>query len=105
MITTNQPLKHEMLRLLELLPNHLWLEVLNYIKYLLFREQVSEQPVINGVPTSTEQTATLNDTPTSTRVEDDPLWAIVGMFDSQVGDLAAEHDTYLVQTITQENHP
>jgi len=97
MITTNQPLKHEMLRLLDLLPNHLWLEVLNYIKYLLFREQVSEQPVINEGLTSTEQTATLNDMPTSTAVEDDPLWAIVGMFDSQVGDLAINHDKYLAE--------
>jgi hypothetical protein len=91
MITTNQSLKHEMLRLLDLLPNHLWLEVLNYIKYLLFREQVSEQPVTNGMPTTT------NDLPTPTDVKNGPLWAIVGMCGSKVGDLAINHDKYLAE--------
>jgi len=90
MITTNQPLKHEMLRLLDLLPNHLWLEVLNYIKYLLFREHVSEQPVINEVPTSTA-------------VEDDPLWAIVSLGHSGITDLSINHDKYLAELT--ENKP
>jgi hypothetical protein len=31
--------------------------------------------------------------------EEDPLWDIVGMFDSGLGDLAEKHDEYLVSII------
>lgn len=36
-------------------------------------------------------------------VEEDPLWDIVGLFDSGVGDLAEKHDEYLAQLIDEEN--
>ena len=35
--------------------------------------------------------------------EEDPLWDIVGMFDSGLGDLAERHDDYLVKLIRDEN--
>lgn len=36
-------------------------------------------------------------------VEEDPLWDIVGLFDSGVGDLAEKHDEYLAQMIEEES--
>jgi hypothetical protein len=36
-------------------------------------------------------------------VEEDPLWQIVGTFDSGLGDLAEKHDEYLAQGIREEN--
>ena len=35
--------------------------------------------------------------------EEDPLWDIIGLFDSGLGDLAEKHDEYLVEWIRQEN--
>jgi hypothetical protein len=37
--------------------------------------------------------------------EEDPLWDIVGIFDSGHGNLAEKHDEYLVQSMTGENRP
>jgi hypothetical protein len=37
-----------------------------------------------------------------TPVEEDPLWNIIGSFDSGRGDLAEKHDEYLARTIAQE---
>ena len=34
--------------------------------------------------------------------EEDPLWDIIGLFDSGLGDLAEKHDEYLVEWIRQE---
>jgi hypothetical protein len=39
------------------------------------------------------------------RPEDDPLWTIVGMFDSGIGDLAEKHDQYISDLVHRENHP
>ena len=36
-------------------------------------------------------------------LEDDPLWDIVGMFDSGLTDLAEKHDDYLVRITQEEN--
>jgi hypothetical protein len=36
-------------------------------------------------------------------VEEDPLWGIVGLFDSGLGDLAEKHDEYLARMIEEEN--
>jgi hypothetical protein len=36
-------------------------------------------------------------------VEEDPLWNIIGSFDSGLGDLAEKHDEYLARTIAQES--
>jgi hypothetical protein len=38
-----------------------------------------------------------------TPVEDDPLWNIVGMFESDVDDLAENHDKYLAEIYEQES--
>jgi hypothetical protein len=38
-------------------------------------------------------------------VEEDPLWKIVGLFDSGLGDLAENHDKYLAEIYTQESKP
>ena len=35
--------------------------------------------------------------------EEDPLWDLVGMFDSGLGDLAEKHDEYIVKWIREEN--
>ena len=36
--------------------------------------------------------------------EEDPLWDIIGTFDSGLGDLAENHDEYLARLIHEENH-
>lgn len=36
------------------------------------------------------------------RPEEDPLWDIIGMFDSGLGDLAEKHDEYLVRWLREE---
>jgi len=36
--------------------------------------------------------------------EEDPLWEIIGTFDSGLGDLAEKHDEYLARLIHEENH-
>ena len=36
--------------------------------------------------------------------EEDPLWNIIGTFDSGLGDLAEIHDEYLARLIHEENH-
>jgi intracellular sulfur oxidation DsrE/DsrF family protein len=36
-------------------------------------------------------------------VEEDPLWKVVGIMDSGVGDLADEHDKYLAEIYAREN--
>lgn len=36
-------------------------------------------------------------------VEEDPLWDMVGVFDSGLGDLAENHDHYLADAIEAEN--
>jgi Ribbon-helix-helix domain len=36
--------------------------------------------------------------------EEDPLWSIIGTFDSGLGDLAEKHDEYLARLIHEENH-
>jgi len=36
--------------------------------------------------------------------EEDPLWNIIGTFDSGLGDLAEKHDEYLARLIHEENH-
>jgi intracellular sulfur oxidation DsrE/DsrF family protein len=38
-----------------------------------------------------------------TPVEEDPLWKIVGIMDSGVGDLAQNHDKYLAEIYAQES--
>jgi hypothetical protein len=38
-----------------------------------------------------------------TPMEEDPLWNIIGSFDSGLGDLAEKHDEYLARTIAQES--
>jgi len=38
-----------------------------------------------------------------TLIEDDPLWNIVGMFDSGVDDLSENHDKYLTEIYEQES--
>ncbi len=35
-------------------------------------------------------------------LEEDPLWDIVGMFDSGIGDLAEKHDEYIVRWINED---
>ena len=40
-----------------------------------------------------------------TPVEEDPLWNIIGTFDSGLGNLAEKHDEYIVRFIHEENHP
>ncbi|HEY7064202.1 MAG TPA: CopG family transcriptional regulator [Chloroflexota bacterium] len=35
--------------------------------------------------------------------EEDPLWGIIGMFKSGVGDLAEKHDQYIAEIIEAEN--
>jgi hypothetical protein len=35
--------------------------------------------------------------------EEDPLWNIIGSFDSGLGNLAENHDEYLARTIAQES--
>jgi len=35
-------------------------------------------------------------------VEEDPLWDIVGLFDSGANDLAEKHDEYLARMIEEE---
>jgi len=34
--------------------------------------------------------------------EEDPLWDIVGIFDSGLGDLSEKHDEYIVRTVREE---
>ena len=36
--------------------------------------------------------------------EEDPLWDIIGTFDSGLGDLAEKHDEYLARLVHEENH-
>ena len=36
-------------------------------------------------------------------VEEDPLWNIIGTFDSGLGNLAEKHDEYIVQALREEN--
>jgi hypothetical protein len=36
--------------------------------------------------------------------EEDPLWNIIGTFDSGLGDLAEKHDEYLARLIHEENY-
>ena len=36
--------------------------------------------------------------------EEDPLWNIIGTFDSGLGYLAEKHDEYLTRLIHEENH-
>ncbi len=43
----------------------------------------------------------LNDIP----LEQDPIWEIVGLGSSDVGDLATEHDQYLAEIEEDDNHP
>lgn len=38
-------------------------------------------------------------------VEEDPLWDIIGTFDSGLGNLAEKHDEYITRLIHEENHP
>ena len=40
---------------------------------------------------------------TEVSAEEDPLWDIMGLFDSGRGDLAEKHDQYLAQMIQEEN--
>ncbi len=40
---------------------------------------------------------------TEVPAEEDPLWDIIGLFDSGLGDLAEKHDEYLTQMIHEEN--
>jgi hypothetical protein len=35
-------------------------------------------------------------------LEEDPLWDIVGMFDSGIGDLSEKHDEYIVRWIKED---
>ena len=42
----------------------------------------------------------VSDVPT----EEDPLWDIVGISDSGLGDLAEKHDEYIAKMIHAENH-
>lgn len=35
--------------------------------------------------------------------EEDPMWDIIGMCDSGLGDLAEKHDEYIVKWICEEN--
>ncbi len=35
--------------------------------------------------------------------EEDPLWDLVGLFDSGLGDLAEKHDDYLSKLLREEN--
>jgi len=35
--------------------------------------------------------------------EEDPLWNIIGTFDSGLGNLAEKHDEYIVQALKEEN--
>jgi hypothetical protein len=37
--------------------------------------------------------------------EEDPLWDLVGIFDSHRGDLAEKHDEYLAQISREDNRP
>lgn len=37
-------------------------------------------------------------------VEADPLWDIIGTFDSGIGTLAEKHDEYIARLINEENH-
>lgn len=45
-----------------------------------------------------------NPTPAEPR-EDDPLRGIIGLFDSGVGDLAENHDQYIVELVQAESQP
>jgi len=36
-------------------------------------------------------------------LEEDPLWKVVGIMDSSVGDLADNHDKYLAETYARES--
>lgn len=36
-------------------------------------------------------------------LEEDPLWKVVGIMDSSVGDLADNHDKFLAETYATEN--
>lgn len=36
--------------------------------------------------------------------EEDPLWNIIGTFDSGLGDLAEKHDEYIARLVHEENH-
>ena len=38
-------------------------------------------------------------------VEENPLWNIVGIMDSGVGNLAENHDQYLAEVYAEENRP
>ncbi len=36
--------------------------------------------------------------------EEDPLWDMIGTFESGLGDLAEKHDEYIIRSIYEENH-
>jgi len=36
-------------------------------------------------------------------VEEDPLWNIIGTFDSGIGNLAEKHDEYIARSVDEEN--
>lgn len=40
-----------------------------------------------------------------TPLEDEPLWGIVGIGASGLGDISERHDVYLAQAETQDNQP
>ncbi len=92
-MVTSKEIKQELLSYLEILPMYLWVEVLNFVKYLLFKEQQLAPKKEEGLTT----------TPLKETVESNPLWQMVGMFDSGLGDLAVNHDKYLAKIELEAN--
>ena len=47
----------------------------------------------------------LDETPDETPIEEDPLWNIIGIGDSGLGDLAENHDKYLAEIYSDTHEP
>jgi len=74
---------------------HLRLEQIESLRAIAERRKVSMAELIRqGVDHM------LSEVP----AEEDPLWNIIGTFDSGLGDLAEKHDEYLARLIHEENH-
>ena len=74
---------------------HLRLEQIESLRAIAERRKVSMAELIRqGVDHM------LSEVP----AEEDPLWNIIGTFDSGLGDLAEKHDEYLARLIHEENY-
>jgi hypothetical protein len=85
---------------------HLYPEQIEELQPVADRRHVSLEDVIRQSVGTLLITLDLQENPPSEEgAEDDPLRDMIGMFHSGVGDLAENHDQYIVELIAGESQP